>query len=165
MICRDWGQEEKGTTEDEMAGWHHRLNGHEFEWTPGDGDGQAWRAAIHGVAKSRTKLSDWTELNWTVIFLNNFKYRLTLTHMEIILLPPQWYTRPQKHNFSFGSYWRILARDSLSNGTILKWMTNTLIFTSFKHNLANKNTYLFSPVLFPYFSPKTWRDGLVLQSS
>ena len=37
---RDWGQEEKGTTEDEMAGWHHRLNGHEFEWTPGVGDGQ-----------------------------------------------------------------------------------------------------------------------------
>ena len=37
---RDWGQEEKGTTEDEMAGWHHRLDGHEFEWTPGDGDGQ-----------------------------------------------------------------------------------------------------------------------------
>ena len=36
---RDWGQE-KGTTEDEMAGWHHRLDGHEFEQTPGDGDGQ-----------------------------------------------------------------------------------------------------------------------------
>ena len=31
---RDWGQEEKGTTEDEMAGWHHQLDGHEFEWTP-----------------------------------------------------------------------------------------------------------------------------------
>ena len=37
---RDWGQEEKGTTEDEMAGWHHPLDGCEFEWTPGDGDGQ-----------------------------------------------------------------------------------------------------------------------------
>ena len=37
---RDWVQEEKGTTEDEMAGWHHRLDGHEFEWTPGDGVGQ-----------------------------------------------------------------------------------------------------------------------------
>ena len=36
---RDWGQEEKGTTEDVMAGWHHRLNGHEFEWILGDGDG------------------------------------------------------------------------------------------------------------------------------
>ena len=35
---RDWGQEEKGTTEDEMAGWHHWLYGHEFEWTPGVGD-------------------------------------------------------------------------------------------------------------------------------
>ena len=37
---RDWGQEEKGTTEDEMAGWHHRLDGHELERTPGVGDGQ-----------------------------------------------------------------------------------------------------------------------------
>ena len=37
---RDWGQEEKGMTEDEMAGWHHWLNGRESEWTPGVGDGQ-----------------------------------------------------------------------------------------------------------------------------
>ena len=37
---RDWGQEEKGTTEDEMARWHHQLDGHEFERTPGVGDGQ-----------------------------------------------------------------------------------------------------------------------------
>ena len=37
---RDWGQEEKGTTEEEMAGWHHQLNGHEFDQAPGVGDGQ-----------------------------------------------------------------------------------------------------------------------------
>jgi len=37
---KDWSQEEKGMTQDEMAGWHHRCDGHEFEWTPGDGDGQ-----------------------------------------------------------------------------------------------------------------------------
>ena len=37
---RDWGQEEKGTIEDEMVGWHHRLNGHGFLWTLGVGDGQ-----------------------------------------------------------------------------------------------------------------------------
>ena len=62
---RDWGQEEKGTTEDEMAGWHHRLDGCESEWTLGDGDGQeAWGAAIHGVTKSQTRLSDRNELNW-----------------------------------------------------------------------------------------------------
>ena len=61
---KDWGQE-KGTTEDEMVGWHHRLNGHEFEQAPEIGDGhEAWRAAVHGVTKSWTWLSDWTELNW-----------------------------------------------------------------------------------------------------
>ena len=51
---RDWGQEEKGTTEDVMAGWHHRLDGREFEWTPGVGDREAWR-------ESRAWLSEWTE--------------------------------------------------------------------------------------------------------
>ena len=62
---RDWGQEEKGTTEDEMAEWYHWLDGCESEWTLGVGDDRkAWRAAIHGVTKSRTGLSDWTELNW-----------------------------------------------------------------------------------------------------
>ena len=59
----DWGQEEKGTTEDEMVGWHHQLNGHGFGWTPGAGDGQGGLvAAVHGVTKSWTWLSDWTEL-------------------------------------------------------------------------------------------------------
>ena len=57
---RGWGQEEKGTTEDEMAGWHHPLNGSESEWTLGVGDGQWGLACIHGVANSRTWLSDWT---------------------------------------------------------------------------------------------------------
>ena len=37
---KDWGQDEKGATEDEMVGWQHRLNGHEFEQPPGDGEGQ-----------------------------------------------------------------------------------------------------------------------------
>ena len=40
MLGGIWGQEEKGTTEDEMAGWHHQLNAHEFGLTPGVGDGQ-----------------------------------------------------------------------------------------------------------------------------
>ena len=66
---RHWGHEEKGTTEDEMAGWHHRLYGCELEWTLGVGDGQGGlAAAIHGVTKSRTWLSDWTELNWISVF-------------------------------------------------------------------------------------------------
>ena len=60
---RDWGQEEKGTTEDEMAGWHHRLDGRESEWTPGVGDGQGGLACCDSWGH---KESDMTErLNWT----------------------------------------------------------------------------------------------------
>ena len=62
---KDWGQKEKGVTEDEMVGWPHRLNGNGFGWTLELAMGrEAWRAAIHGVAKSQTQLSDWTELTW-----------------------------------------------------------------------------------------------------
>ena len=62
---RDWGQEEQGTTEDEMAGWHRQLNGHRFGWTLGVGDGQGGLVCCRSwVTKSRTWLSNWTELNW-----------------------------------------------------------------------------------------------------
>ena len=57
---KDWRQEEKGTTEDEMVGCFHRLNGHEFEQAPGDGEGQeSLVCSIHGVAKSQALLSNW----------------------------------------------------------------------------------------------------------
>ena len=60
---KDWGQEEKGMTEDEMAGWHHRLDGREFEWTPGVADGQGGLASCNSLG---LKESDTTErLNWT----------------------------------------------------------------------------------------------------
>ena len=52
---KDWKQEEKGMTEDEMAGWDHQLKGHEFEQTPGDmKDPGSWCAAVNEVAKSLT---------------------------------------------------------------------------------------------------------------
>ena len=55
----DWGQEEKGTTEDEMAVWHHRLDGHELsELQELVMDRETWRGAIHGVTNSRTRLGD-----------------------------------------------------------------------------------------------------------
>ena len=64
---RNWGQEEKGTTEDEIAGWHHQLDTHEFGWTSGVGDGQgglAYCSSWGRKAWDTTKRLNWTELNW-----------------------------------------------------------------------------------------------------
>ena len=66
-ILWDWGQEEKGMTEDEMAGWHHRLDGREFEWTPRVGDGQGGLVCCDSWGHKEsdmTKRLNWTELNW-----------------------------------------------------------------------------------------------------
>ena len=74
---KDWGQEEKGTTEDEMVGWHH--------WHMGLGglqelvmDREAWHAVVHGVTKSRTRLSDWTELILFIRQIHFYFFHLTL---------------------------------------------------------------------------------------
>ena len=65
-VGKDWGQEEQEMTEDEMVGWHHRLDGHGFGWTPGVGDGQGGQACCSSWGQ---KESDTTErLNWTVLW-------------------------------------------------------------------------------------------------
>ena len=70
---RDWGQEEKGTTEDEMAGWlTDSMDASLSELQELVMDREAWSAAIHGISTSRTRLSDWTELNWTEHSENKF---------------------------------------------------------------------------------------------
>jgi len=63
----DWGQEEKGMTEDEMAGWHHRLNGHEFEWTPGVGDGQGSLVCCDSWGHKESYMTE--RLNWILLLL------------------------------------------------------------------------------------------------
>ena len=64
---RDWGQEEKGSTEDEMAGWHHWLDGHEFGWTPGVGDGQGGLACCS--PRVRKELDTTEQLNWIDLYV------------------------------------------------------------------------------------------------
>ena len=77
---RDWGQEEKGMTEDEMAGWHHRLDGHEFEWTPGVGDGQGRPGMLRFIGSQRVG-HDWvTELTDLRILIKNPNDRTTTQH-------------------------------------------------------------------------------------
>ena len=64
---RDWGQEEKGTTKDEMAGWHHGLDGCESEWTLGDGDGQEGLVCCNSWGHKESDMSE--QLNWTELSL------------------------------------------------------------------------------------------------
>ena len=60
---KDWGQEEKGTTEDEKVGWHHRLNGREFEWALGVGDGQGGLVCCSSWGRKESEMTE--QLNWT----------------------------------------------------------------------------------------------------
>ena len=86
---RDWGQEEKETTEDEMAGWHRWLDGRESEWTPGVGDGQGGLACCDSWGH---KESDMTErLIWSLIV--NTSYRVYMHLNEILAnVPLIWFT-------------------------------------------------------------------------
>ena len=94
---KDWGQE-KGTTEGKMVGWHHQLDGHGFGWTPGIGNGQreAWGVAVHGVIKSLTGLSDWTELKCHPLDVPHFSIHL----LKAILVASNFYQLWIK-----GAYW------------------------------------------------------------
>ena len=70
---KDWGQEEKGITEDEMVGWHHRLDGHGFGWTPGVADGQGGLACCSSRGHKELDMTEqlnWTELKSLLYILN-----------------------------------------------------------------------------------------------
>ena len=76
-VGKDWGQEENwGTTEDEMVGWHHRLNGHGFGWTPGVGDGQGGLACCSSWGCKESDTTEW--LNWTELNSNYVPWNTTI---------------------------------------------------------------------------------------
>ena len=77
MLGKNWGQEKKGATEDEMVGWYHWLDRHEFRWTPGVSDGQGDLACCVSWGH---KESDMTErLNWTELDTETFNMLYTYT--------------------------------------------------------------------------------------
>ena len=76
---RDWGQEKKRTTEDEMAGWHHGLDGRESEWTAGVGDGQGGLACCNSWDHKESDTTEW--LNWTILI-----QLLSCFHLNLLFL-------------------------------------------------------------------------------
>ena len=85
---RDWGQGEKGTTKDEMAGWHHQLNGHEFGWTPGVGDGQGGLACCYS----------WGCKEWATELNPQTRQSLPSVAVSQLLEPNQHGFKTQVHN-------------------------------------------------------------------
>jgi len=74
---RDWGQE-KGTTENEMAGWHHWLDGHESQWTPGVGDGQGGLACCDSWGRKELDTNEWLIWSETVLLCIHLSVSLIL---------------------------------------------------------------------------------------
>ena len=95
---RDWGQEEKGTTEDEMAGWHHWLDGCESEWTLGVGDGQGGLACCNSWGHKESDMTErlnWTELNWMILLKIIWYNGHVISHL---------YTHIDTHTLRNGNY-------------------------------------------------------------
>ena len=103
---RDWGQEEKGTTEDEMAGWHHWLDGHEFEWTLGDGDRQGGLAWCDSWGCKESDETEW--LNWTELIL------IMRQHMQKSPFLKPWIFLPLK---GLWWWWCLVAKSCLTLAT------------------------------------------------
>jgi len=109
---RDWGQEETGTTEDEMAGWHHRLDGRESEWTPGVGVGQGGLACCNSWGRK-----EWaTDLIWSdpihicmyiiCFLLLNFKIYINWSTVDSqgcvsFCCTPKWLSYTYTNTYSF----------------------------------------------------------------
>ena len=122
MLGGIWGQEEKGMTEDEMAGWHHWLDGRDSEWTPGVGDGQGGLACCN----SWGRLNDWTELNWTFLEIKSFSSVQLLSCVRLFATP--WITAHQ-------------ASLSITNSL------SSLTLTSIKSVMPSSHLILYHPLL------------------
>ena len=103
---RDWEQEEKGMTEDEMAGWHYWLNGRESGWTPGVGDGQGGLACCDSWGHKESNTTEW--LNWTELKVNQlyiYIYPLFLRlFFPIEVTTEYWVEFPVLHDRFLFSY-------------------------------------------------------------
>ena len=138
---KDWGQEEKGTTEDEMAGWHHRLDGHEFEWTLGVGDGQGGLACCSSWGRKELDMTErlnWADegssqiRDWTYVFCLVFVVQ-SLSHVWLFALVDRFFTteplgKPLKY-FSFNCRYSIMHPSA-----------SVYLFTSY-NCLSNTTTY------------------------
>ena len=94
---KDWWQEEKGMTEDEMVEWHHRITGHGFGWTPEVGDRQGGLACCGSWGCKESDMIEW--LNWTESWLKNIDFTWILYYVMEVYRPNKWSISTQVFKF------------------------------------------------------------------
>ena len=119
---RDWGQKEKGTTEDEMAGWHHQLDGRGFGWTLGVGDEQGGLACCNSWGRKEldtTERLNWTE-SWILVLLLKLSYSNEI------------YIVGERGTFLYAVRVFILFKQFLKDDNIYTWIHNNTVKRKFK---------------------------------
>ena len=120
-VGRDWGQEEKRTTEDEMAGWHHWLDGRGSEWTPGVGDGQGGLACCDSWGRKESDTTEWliwSDLIWLLVVGDHLRACGNVPGTNCRILVMKWILRKvdrmqdmleaKRHTFLIDLKWEIL---------------------------------------------------------
>ena len=132
---KDWGREEKGTTEDEMVGWHHWLNGHGFGWTPGVGDGQGGLACCNSWDHKETDMTE--RLNWTE--LNSPVMETELASHPVLQMKNQRVSDlPKVSKPGSGKVRHVLCSHQIFTKWTFKWKTFTKTLPAIQH-IANVN--------------------------
>ena len=115
---KDWGQEEKGMTEDKMVGWHHQLNGNGFGWTLGAGDGQGGLVCCSSWGRKESDTTEW--LNWlTAMSYKNSSLNIK-THCQLKVI---WWRKLHYSNISEESKGILLISDAQTIKQTKLWRT------------------------------------------
>ena len=139
---KDWGQEEKGMTEDEMVGWHHRHNRHGFGWTPGVGDGQ-WGLACCSSWGHRVG-HDWaTELNWILIRI--------LSCLLLYEAKCECSVTQSSHVWLFATLWTVARQAPLSMGILQAIILEWIAMPSFRRSSQPRDRTQISHIASGFF--------------
>ena len=135
---RDWGQEEKETTEDEMAGWHHWLDGRESKWTPEVGDGQGGLACCDSWGCKEldtTEWLNWIELNWIYLYLFSHTELKQLLYYLFFLPSESCHCTSMavKHSIIHGGPWSKVVIQQGCQGIEMSEFANVAVFHAFFH--------------------------------
>ena len=130
LMLGDWRKEEKGITECEMAGWHHRFDGHEFEQAPGVGDGQGGLACCSPWSCQESDMTEWLNWNWTEVpnnksLISLIFYKVTDKSFELfkdLLEEPRVSSRWESLHLE-PNFWKVCKKYQKALDICLNWTT------------------------------------------